>query len=182
MSVFRITACLLISSALVSLSVKASFAADDTVTYICVEQKSLGWEPTDSGKERCCEFKPREKRFFIKFHPGNNEFDKGELKLSQIEEVNDDGSMLYQSDACDRFAVSIAQEEDHIRRRSKLISCLSLDEGDVFVRKSLYEVGGMLWRFHTPLISRPRQVDYTYSQNSIREQAYLIRGQCVLAE
>jgi hypothetical protein len=177
MSGVRITARLLFSSVLVSLSGQWAFAATDTVTYICVEQKSLGWEPTDSGKERCCEFKPRQKRFFIKFTPAISQEKDGELRLSIIEEVTDDGSMKYQSTSCDGYGLSVFRQGDPNKRREGMLNCLYLDVGNSFAGND-----GVVWRFHTELFVKPKAVDYTYSQNLLPDQAYLVRGSCVLSD
>ncbi len=177
MSEFRTTVRLLIPTVLVSLSSQWAFAATDTVTYICVEQRSLGWEPTDSGKERCCEFKPRQKRFFIKFTPAVSDEKDGELRLSVIEEISNASSMKYRSTSCDGYGLSTFQQNDNTKRKKNMLSCLIADVGDSFAGND-----GVVWKFHTELFLKPKAVDYTYTQNLLPDQAYLVRGNCVLSD
>jgi hypothetical protein len=78
-------------------------------TYICIEQRSLGWEPRDGGSEEVGVFKPDEERFFIKYYPLEAPSDDPAkiTQLPKIDVVRNSSSNEYPSADCEDLVYTL---------------------------------------------------------------------------
>jgi hypothetical protein len=141
-----------------------SVADENPRTYVCIEQKSVGWSPQEGG-EFIGRYEADEKPFFIKFRPGNFELENNIFSLPKIEVVKDQDTFAYEYSNCDNtfrsfFTKQMVLAPDTSRRIVKESCQANLGLG-------LYGGGQISWSFFPDFSEHPKSVRYTniYSFN-----------------
>jgi hypothetical protein len=148
----------------------------EAISYICVEDRSVGWETRDSGETVIGKFKPSETKLIVKWHPHkwvSISSSERYLVLPKIDVTEAGETHTYESSDCDglyhRLPKSKTDEICETLLASKPMSGFGSQHlGYVF----------------SPRINeKPRSMQYAYSQTVFfRVAAYLDMGSCSLVE
>lgn len=157
-------------------------SAEEAISYICVEDRSVGWETRDSGETIIGKFKPSETKLIVKWHPHkwvNISSTERYLELPKIDVTEAGETHTYQSSDCDglyrapRFSSNLPISKMDEMCDSLLASMPRSNFGSPHV--------GYIF---SPYIStKPRSMQYAYSQTILfRQNAYVNMGSCSLVE
>jgi hypothetical protein len=153
----------------------SSYAETPAATYICIENRSVGWETRENGEEVYGRFKPAEERFFVRYYKGSVGQDSEFISLPYIEVVENGKVYNYNSADCNLFFISFFMQqtsEFNTKRRS-------VEYCDALSKNNRFGGNGNEYNFFGKLDFLPTTISYTYSQNVLPDRAFLSSGQCV---
>jgi hypothetical protein len=156
----------------------SSYAETPAATYICVENRSVGWETRESGEEVYGKFKPAEERFFVRYYKSTVGQHSDFITLAYIEVVENGVVSTHNTADCNIFFVSffLQQTSEFNTKRRGVEYCDALGKNNRFGNN------GVEYNFFGKLDLLPMTIAYTYSQNILPDRAYLSKGQCVKSD
>lgn len=173
----KLLGCLLITASVASAAV-ANASESKTVTYICIEERSVGWEERDNGELAVGKFKPDEKRFFVRFTPHRLEGVGSErvVALPFIEVTKAGKTYTFQSSACDLVARR-EMPDSLTMRNTRCEDALARGVDNHHFGTSMSSYG-----FFPSLAKAPKTASYLESKPFGLLVAYLSAGTCVLED
>jgi hypothetical protein len=156
--------------------------ADETVSYICVEDRAVGWETRDNGETVIGKFKPSESKLIVKWHAqkwvsisSSERF----LVLPKIDVTEAGETFSYQSADCDGLYKGQPFYPAQLRSKTDEICESSLTSKP----RGSFGSPDLGYVFSPAISTKPRSMQYAYSQTAFfRHNAYLNMGSCSLVE
>jgi hypothetical protein len=164
--------------ALVALTLPANA---QTVAYVCVEERSVGWETKSNGQMTLGRFKPSENKIIVKWSPEIwlSSGDTGEkyLRVPKIEVSEGGETFKYESNTCDIIYRNTPMFKDLSGREKFDAHChnlLNRPHGDDY-----YGSGGIMYVFEKRLRDEPASTTYlSVITASYTQRAYMSAGSC----
>lgn len=99
-----------VASACIAAATQTGFAAN-AMTYVCVEERSVGWEPRDNAPDAVGQFEPDKKPVIVRYYPPKIE-DEKIVVLGKIEVTEDGKTSTFTSNACATTLNDILQHRE----------------------------------------------------------------------
>jgi hypothetical protein len=153
-------------------------AIAQTVTYVCVEERSVGWEVRDTGEEIVGKFRPSESKLIIKWYPevwsgiANVRY----LQLPRIEVSQSGQTFTYETTDCDSVYKYPLFDAKELTRSQLDNDCERKLRTRTFRQ---YGNGAIHYRFSKDFRDQPPSMNYVYTATIVfQTNAYLSRGSC----
>ncbi len=154
-----------------------SAATAKPLTYICIEQKSVGWLIEKDGTEKVGKFASDQERFFIKYYAVEVGEDGSLVRLPFIQSVRQNKASKYEYATCDsRFSFEMMSNsvvESGISRKDCHDNLTLFDE--------IFGHFGILWTFDPPLWKQPSSTIYNNVYLGDSRGSLIYTGSCVSA-
>ena len=157
-------------------------SAEEAISYICVEDRSVGWETRDSGETVIGKFKPSETKLIVKWHPHKWVSISSSVRylvLPKIDVTEAGETYTYESSDCDvLYRVPRFSPNESISKTEE--SCEALLAS---MRGGAFGSLNVGYRFSPPISEKPKSMQYGYTQTILfRSNAYVSMGSCSLVE
>lgn len=168
------------------LPTSAVAASQMSVTYVCVEERSVGWEAREGSEDAVGRFRTSESPIIVTWNAqGWREFYPGKrfLQLSNIVVSENGKKYTHETANCDYiYHAPILFPDDDMSRPARDEKCDEYLRSGEFEREVYGGNVGNQFRFSQQLRERPQSMSYIHTRTLYFHIASLSRGRCTLID
>lgn len=139
--------------------------AANPITYVCIEQKSVGWHTPKGQKEFVGQFAVDNDRFFIKYYAGDFDPSDAYVEVPFVEEIRHGRESVFLFSGCDQiFRDSFIGSGGGFYKSSA--EAISLCQENIGIDDTYANGGHWTFRFDPQISKRPSSMTYVNILNA----------------